>query len=275
MLWPMLVFAQQPPRMYLYPAVLETHENLLASPVSSWAGQSIEGCKVWRGQGGPFQDNQPALFLDSAETKPNYWGRSVKVQGGRTYLVGGWVKNDNAKILFWFHGNYGQPIKRFNQRIYFFSGGSRILENYLSPETKAMIGGDPNAWNLCYRTLEIPEEAGEFLLNYNVGTYFATGRIQFASPFLIDITEVADQALVVDIQADKPFQQITITRLSLRDVIWHRTFDTPVTGFKEKIPDTTFLLSMDQRIFEGYQLRVEYTDGQVVMFTAPKEKTNK
>ncbi len=260
----------------LYPTILKTGKNLLKGNLQEWRGKSIPGCQMQRGNGTPFSLMAPNLLINSTGTRPNYWGRTIKVPGGRTYLAGAWVKNDNAKILFWFFGNYGNPVQRLNQRIYFYSGSSQLLKNYLSAASQALLGGDPQQWHLCYRLIEIPEEVKTFHLNLMIGTYFATGKITIADPFLIDITEAADSGMTVEITGSKSIRTLRLINLYNRDTLWSKTFDRPVNNFKQEIPNTSFQHGLDTKNkFNGYLLQVEYTDGSMEAFSAPEEKSNK
>lgn len=260
----------------LYPAILKTEKNLLKSDLQDWNGKSLPKCQMKRGIGTPFSLIEPNLLIVSTDTKPNYWGTVKKVPAGHTYLAGAWVKNDNAKILFWFWGDYGKPPKRVNQRIHFFSGCSSILKNYLSPESQSLLCGDPEAWHLCYRLVEIPKEAKNFYLKMMIGTYFATGNITIANPFLIDVTKVADSGMILEIKGSKSIRNIKVIDLYNQDTIFSKTFEHPITDFKTEIPRTSFKHGLNGKLkFSGYVLQVEYTDGSVKEFSAPEKSATK
>ena len=109
-----------------------------------------------------------------------------------------------------------------------------------------------------------------------IGTYFATGKITIADPFLIDITEAADSGMTVEITGSKSIRTLRLINLYNRDTLWSKTFDRPVNNFKQEIPNTSFQHGLDTKNkFNGYLLQVEYTDGSMEAFSAPEEKSNK
>ena len=261
---------------FLYPSILKSGKNLLKSDLQNWHGKSIKGCSLERGNGSPFSSSDPTLLIKSAVSKPNYWAHTEKLQGGRTFLAGAWVKNDNAKILFWFWGNYGKPVRRLNDRIYYFAGSSTQLKNYLSPESKALLGGDPEKWHLCYRLVKTPAMDKPFNLNMMIGAYFATGNITIAAPFIIDVTDVKKSGMTAEINGKKPISRITVINLYNRDEIWSKKLDQPETSFKTEIPDTDFRHGLDDKsVFKGFLMQVQYTDGSFDSFTSPEEKSYK
>lgn len=260
----------------LYPTLLKTGKNILGSDLKNWHARSSAVCKMERGKGSPFSKTAPTLLVDSAASRPNYWGHSVKVPGGRTFLAGAWVKNNNAKILFWFFGNYGKPVRRMNERIYFFAGFNQQLKTHLSPESQALLGGDPSKWHLCYRLIKTPETAKIFYQNMMIGTYFAAGQITIAEPFYIDVTNIEKSGMTADIKGKKSIKSLNVIDLYTRDVIWSKTFKHPVKSFKQEIPGTDFRHGLNAKIeFNGYLMQVEYTDGSFASFSAPEENSQK
>jgi|GEM_PF-7114509 hypothetical protein len=262
---------------YLYPSILKTGKNLIQQDLTKWSGKPLKDCQMLHGKGSPFSPDGQTLIIDSNGTSPNYWGSSTLVQRGHTYLVGGWVKNDNAKILFWSHSSYSDPKERVNDRIYFFSGGSRLLDGYLSDSVKQRLGGDPDEWHLCYRLVEIPKEGSPSpRLSLMIGTYFATGKITIAAPFVIDVTDdAANWKLTLDIRGTEPVHSASVLEQNVRDTVWQKNFTPPAETFNAEIPGTDFRRGLDKKTFEGYLLKVEYANGKTAAFSAPKEKTVK
>jgi hypothetical protein len=258
---------------YIYPAILENRPNLIEQNLKKWSGNPIKGCKMLHGKGTPFSPEGQTLIVDSVDTSPNYWGQSIKVERGRTYLAGAWVKNDNAKILFWFHANYNNPEKRINERMYFFSGANRFLNSYLSDAIKQRLGENPEQWHLCYRLLTIPTGNTTHLpLNMMIGTYFATGRITIAQPFVIDVTDSSlNTKLMLDFNGEKAVKNISVLEQNTHDIIWQKKFNPPIQSLKTEIPQTNFFRGLDGKLLEGYLLTVEYTDGEISSFPAPQK----
>ena len=209
---------------------------------------------------------------------PILGGQLNRAAQTHTYLVEAWLKNDNAKILLWFHANLDDPQNRFDQRIYFFSGASLFLDDYLSASSKGRLNADPEKWRLCYRLLRVPEQSKpDTPLTFMVGTYFATGKTTMAMPFVIDVGSTETNVkLTLDFKGDKKVRRACVVELGVRDLVWQKSFEPGLNEFKIEIPNTNFHRGLESgRVFEGYQLQVEYEDGKISNFSAPEEKTAK
>lgn len=262
-----------------YPTVLRGAKNLFED--GAWRRPSLpheKGSESSVVQGGPFSEKAPAWKVVSFEPESAYWRQHVKVMRGRTYLLGAWVKYSNAKILFWNYGKQATDGRRWDQRLYCFGGFNDYLTPYLSPRLRDKLGGDPAAWKLCFRTLTFPEPLDGDQLCCAIGLYMATGEMTFSSPFLVDVTDLADMSLTVDIAGARPIRALTIEHVGVRDTIWRRDFAKPVTDFCEAVPSVTNYargMEGDVNKIEGHALNVYYADGTSGVVFAPQENVFK
>ena len=264
---------EREPSVYLYPEVLETGKNQLPAidSVKSWKTLIPAGGKreMGRKKSDPFDPAAAVLFIRSETTSPIYWRANCRLLPNRTYLFGGWVRNRNARILFWFHGDYGKNKKHFNQRIYYLTGINDFLKPYLSPETlkKLLKGG--SGWEICYKVFKTPEDIGTgFIATFAVGSYFGTGYFEFGPAFVIDITDMREKkGMVLLIRNSKPVKKVTLYEAELRDRLWDKDFPDPVRDFHMTLPDTDFQVR--------YRLSVDYTDGTRSDFMVPQGTYNK
>ncbi len=262
-------------RALFYPTVLKdaSSPNLLAG--AKWRPPSEASEKDSRAaviKGGPFGADGTAYEVESFRPESAYWRTHVKVQRGRTYLVGAWVKFTNAKVLFWIYGKRpdGKPS---DQRLYSLAGFQAYLAPYLSDELKRKFAGGKDGWKLMFRTLEYPDGVANDMVCVAMGIYMATGKLAFSAPFLIDVTDVKDASLTIDIAGAKPVRKLAVEHVGVRDIIWERSFPKPVTDFAEAVPSVTdFRRGMDGRNqIDGHALNIYYVDGTMAKVFAPQE----
>ena len=262
-----------PPRVLFYPSALRTAPNLLEG--AKWMPPSEKSEKDSRAaklQGGPFSADEPAYEVESFAPESAYWRTHAKVSKGHKYLVGAWVKFASAKVLFWCNGRRidGKPS---DQRLYCFSGFQAYLTHYFSEPIRRRLGGSPDEWRLMFRTLEYPEALVDDSMTIAMGLYMTTGKMAFAAPFLVDVTDAADTSLLIDIADAKPIRKLMIEHVGVRDAIWQKDFPKGVTDFMEAVPSVTdFRRGMDARNqIDGHALNVYYVDGSMTKVFAPLE----
>ena len=200
-------------------------------------------------------------------TRYNYWRKRVKVTPGHQYLIGGWVKNEDAKMLCWFHGRPQGAKRIYDRRIFFGSGVKQMLKPYISAPVLEKLGGD-NSWTLLYRIITIPPKLDSLMMAF--GFYASTGRIVVGEALLYDITAPGiDERLQVHIDSRKAVSYLSVSESDTRDLLWEKKFSTPVKKFKEIIPRTSFRFLQDERSkLGGYILRIVYADGSEKKFAA-------
>lgn len=264
-------------RALFYPTILKTGTNLLAS--AKWrppSKKSGKDCRTAWVKGTPFDADAPAMEVESFAPESAYWRTFAKVQKGHRYLVGAWVKFSNAKVLFW---TYGKKLdgKPSDQRLYSLAGYQSYLSPYFSDELKRQLSGRADEWKLMFRTLEYPDGLVDGNICVAMGLYMATGKVTIAAPFLLDITDVKDVSLMVDVVGAKPMRKLTIEHVGVRDVIWEKSFSSPVADFMEAVPSVTdFMRGMDgKNQIDGHALNIYYADGTSAKVFAPQENVFK
>lgn len=264
-------------RALFYPTILKTGTNLLAS--AKWrppSKKSGKDCRTAWVKGTPFDADAPAMEVESFAPESAYWRTFAKVQKGHRYLVGAWVKFSNAKVLFW---TYGKKLdgKPSDQRLYSLAGYQSYLSPYFSDELKRQLSGRADEWKLMFRTLEYPDGLVDGNICVAMGLYMATGKVTIAAPFLLDITGVKDVSLMVDVVGAKPMRKLTIEHVGVRDVIWEKSFSSPVADFMEAVPSVTdYMRGMDgKNQIDGHALNIYYADGTSAKVFAPQENVFK
>ena len=256
---------------YLYPVIFEKTPNLAARPLKDWHVSlmpvAVPFIKYGKVKGTPFDPEKESLYMRSDCTRYNYWRKRVKVTPNRQYLIGGWVKNEDAKMLCWFHGRPKGAKRIYDQRIFFSTGVKKMLKPYISAPVLEKLGGD-TSWTLLYRIITIPPALESLTMAF--GFYASTGRIVVGEAILHDITEAGiDERLQVHIDTEKPVKFLSVSESETRDLLWSRSFETPVKKFKEIIPRTSFRFLQDEkRKIGGYILKIIYADGSEKNFAA-------
>lgn len=256
----------------LYPAVVKTEANLFKE--DAWRnridtmGEFPVGWE--KSKGGPFSSEEPVWKLYSRKPMSVFWSQNVKVEKGRRYLVGAWVRRRMARALVWCYGRT-KDDKPFDQRMYLFGGFNSCLDNYLRPEIKRKLGGDSDAWQLLYRPVEIDKDiAGS--LQFKFGIFMSTGELDIAHPFLVDITGMELIPHMVEVSGGKRISRLAVELAGLRDLAWEKKFPEPADGFSGLIGDADALRGFNgaNRI-DGCMLSVKYADGSVENVYAPQE----
>lgn len=140
-----------------------------------------------------------------------YWGQSVPVQPGRTYLFKGYYRLGAGKILCYAHGRMPLPDGRsvgVDER--FYRGTMRghwLVPVFLPPD--ALGGPDPQAWYPFRLKVSVPEPLNR--LSLSLGLYFTPGEAAFDDLWL----GLAETDLSVSVEAG-PGE--TIRRVVVRPV---------------------------------------------------------
>ena len=256
----------------LYPSVVKTDANLFKE--EKWKSRVDVADRTqyrWeKSKGGPFSPDEPVWKTTSLTPKSSFWRQDVKLKTGHRYLVGAWVRRDLANALLWCYGRTAKD-KPYNYRVYLFGGFNRCLESYLRPEMKKKLGGDPDAWHLLYRPIEVTEDLA-FPVQFKFGIFMSTGSVEISHPFLIDITGKDRIPLVVEHKGGKPVSRMSVEHVGLRDVQWTKTFPKPVTEFSEVLEITDSFRGFDNaKRIDGNMLSVTYADGTAENVYAPQE----
>ncbi len=258
-------------RVLFYPAIVHSGNNLLKKAKFHF-DKKQERCKAEAIKGSPFSTGDPAWRVESFQPESAYWRTRHVIQGGRTYLVGSWYRFANAKVLTWCYG-VDKPTKvYYDKRIFYFGGFNSYLTPYFSPRTLQKLGGDPNRWRLTYRLISLPETVKDFSMTFAFGIYMATGSTDFASPFLIDVTDNNENGVRIDIANAKPIRKLTIVHTGLRDTVWVKEFPSPVTEYQETLSSQyDYRRGLDQNKIFGHALNVFYADGTMEVVFCPEE----
>lgn len=243
-----------------YPAVVDERPNLLAD--CRWSYQRLLPHAAFEdGVGGPRAESRTYRVVSRKAASAYALSQTVKVEPGRVYLEGAWLKFANAKVMMQASAYDTATGETFDPRIYVYGGYNSFLEPFFSESTKRRLGGDPAAWKLVYRTTTYPKTIRGNEVTVWMGLYLAEGDVTFADPFLIDVTGLARRPLVVDIRGGKPVKALAVSETDTRDVVWSKRFDAPVTDFRETVGTTDFLRGKENNKMDAYQLEVEYDDG--------------
>ena len=248
-------------------------ENLLSG--SDWREplkKFAPTCTASVGTGGPSDPAAVARRMVVEKKSFAYWETVVRgVKAGRTYLGGTWAKFKTANLCLWWQGRpVGYKADEF-YRIYSFSGFNASLERYLTAATKDRLAGDPNEWRLFYRTFKFSAPLTDEACEVQYGFYDGAGDMTFAEPFLIDVTE-APRTMELEMKDVKPFRMLQVICLDLRDPMWTKEFDAPVTEFKMTLPETVDAFrNADGGGVPGNMLIVKYVDGTEEHYASPAE----
>lgn len=261
----------------LYPSVVKTGENLLSD--EKWKKEGREPEQSWSvSRGGPFSPDEPAWTVKSSIPVSAFWKQTVPLQVGHRYLVGMWMRRENARAFAWCFGKRkdGRP---FDERIYLFGGFNECLTPYVRPQLQERIGGDPKAWKLMYRPVEIEDELAYDPTVY-LGIYMSTGSLTFAHPFLVDVTGQTSLPLTAELTGGKKASSMSLIEADVQDVIWTRKFESPAETFSWTSEDVADALRgyAKKEVFccsgqkvEGHILSVTYDDGTSECVFAPQE----
>ena len=212
-------------RALLYPAVVGTGVNMVGDGKWTYPSGDSVRFKAERLSGGPFSEADPAWQLEMCAPEGAYWRHQVKVKKGRRYLMGAWVRMDNTKVAIRGHGRAISGGHNEDKRVYLYGGFNAYLKPYMSERMMQLLAGDPNEWKLLYRLVEYPDGVAGDRLNMAVGIYLSTGRMAFANPFFIDVTDMKDRALAVDVSSSRPFRRIAVIATDIGDEVWHVDFE--------------------------------------------------
>ena len=262
-------------RALIYPTVIDQGVNMVAD--GKWlypAGDSVR-FSAERRKGGPFSDDAPAWNLKMMAPEGSYWRHPLKVEKGRTYLMGAWMQVDNAHVAIRGYGGAPSGGHGIDKRVYYFCGFNTCLKPYMSPGTLRRLAGDPHEWRLLYRHVDFPEGLAGGNLTMAVGIYITTGEMTFADPFFIDVTDVKDRTLTVDVAGTRPFRRIAVMSTENGDEVWRMDFNEPVAAFKGIVPAdrADYAQGLGDEFINGYSLVVTYADGTVKTAHAPQENS--
>ena len=173
-----------------------------------------------------------------------------------------------AIIWCWSKTESGKP---YNHRLYLYGGFNSCLSEYLRPEMKRKLGGDPKSWQLMYRPIEVTEKLS-CAVQFKIGIFMSTGSVEMSHPFLVDITGMDMIPLQVELNERKPVSKIAVSHVGLRDLVWSHNFTKPVTKFSQIIEHTDALRGFDglNRV-DGTLLSVIYSEGLAENVYAPQE----
>lgn len=244
-----------------YPAVVDERPNLMEG--RKWTYQTnLEHAAFEDGLGGPTGTSRTYRVVSRKAASAYVDSDGVKVEPGRTYLEGAWLRFANAKALVRTIGFDTAINDSYEPRMYAFGGFNSFLEPFFSDSTKRHLGGDPAAWKLVYRTATYPDTLRGNQVRMSMGLYLAEGDVTFADPFLIDITGLETRPLVVEVKGGRPVRSLAVSEADTHDVIWTKRFERPVTEFREVIEKRTdFLRGKDNNKMDAYRLEIEYGDG--------------
>lgn len=259
----------------LYPSVVTEGTNLLDR--ASWDGLNPEtGVREYCvSRGGPLSDADVVRGAKTLKETYGYWNTSVKVKPGRKYLAGYWIRFGSARTLLWTHGNNAETGKKEDYRLYCWGGVRQYLRGYLSDEILASLNGDPDVWKSCFRMLCFPKGLSGDRLWVAAGCYLCEGAMEFAAPYVIDVTDCKDHSLTVEIRNSRPVSRVELFRVGINDTVWRKRFDVPVTDVKMKIPqgvaDWRLGQEEEKNVIQGHGLDVFYADGTSEKVFAPQE----
>ena len=255
----------------LYPAAVKTDANLFRE--SAWHNKiDIPGAHAvgWeKSKGGPFSAEEPVWRTFSKIPMSVFWKQNVRLETGHRYLVGAWVRRENARVLLWSYARTKKD-KPYDRRVYLLGGFNSCLERYLRPELKLQLGGGGDKWQLLYRPIEVTEElAGS--VQFKFGIFMSTGMVEMSHPFLIDITGKDRMPLAVDHKGE-PVKRLALELVGLRDLQWEKRFAVPVSEYYEEIADSDVFRGFgNAKRIDGSMLSVMYADGVAENVYAPQE----
>lgn len=259
-------------RALFYPTASRAAENQLSGKWQPPSTNNAWACdvKFAVGKGGPLSDETVTRRVWCDRQQPGYWRKTVKVKSGRTYLSGTWAKLSPSKLLLNHTAKNGQTGKYLQERLYYFCGFNPQLLPYFSEETQALVTGDPERWRLFYRTMTFPEGTVKDALNVSFGLYINAGDITFADSFFVDVTDLPS-TMEVDIAGEKPIKRLSVKYMGLRDTLWEKTFNPPVTDFSCTLPPEVNAFRDGPNAPRGHALVIYYADGTRQTVYAPEQ----
>jgi len=255
-----------------YPSVVKTDANLFAE--DRWHKRvdvpKDEVCRWERGKGGAFASDETAWKVTTLEPMSCFWRQNVTLKTGHRYLMGAWVRRDKARAMLWCFSRT-KSDKPYDRRVYLFGGFNSCLEGYLRPQIKRRLSGDGDKWQLLYRPIEVPEElAGA--VQFKFGVFMSVGTVEFAHPFLVDITEKGRVSLLAELNGGRAASRMSIEDVGTRDLRWKKDFPAPVAEYGEVVELTDALRGFDNvKRVDGSMLTVTYADGTAENVYAPQE----
>ena len=256
----------------LYPSVVKTDANLFDA--GKWHRRvdvpKEDICRWDTSKGGPFSAEEPVWKVSTLEPMSCFWRQNVSLKTGRRYLVGAWVRRDKARAMLWCFSRT-KSDKPYDRRVYLFGGFNSCLEGYLRPQIKRRLSGDGDKWQLLYRPIEVPEElAGA--VQFKFGVFMSVGTVEFAHPFLVDITEKGRVSLLAELNGGRAASRMSIEDVGTRDLRWKKDFPAPVAEYGEVVELTDALRGFDNvKRVDGSMLTVTYADGTAENVYAPQE----
>lgn len=259
----------------IYPTVARTGTNLLAD--AKWRpglrDPALHAFSV--SKGGPFSADGKVWQARTFRVGDAYWNTRVKILPGHEYLAGYWVRFSNCRTLLWTCGRDAKTGARKDLRLYCNGGFKQCLKPYFSEDVVERICGPSDKWRLCFRMLNFPDGLKDGILHFSGGCYPSFGSMEFAEPFLVDVTGHRDRTLSVTITEGKPVKRLDLFRIGIRDTVWSREFDQPVADTTLTIPahlaDYRLGQEEDANVINGHGLDVLYADGTRDTVYAPQE----
>ena len=259
----------------LYPTVARTGTNLLER--AAWThGKDEPGAIAFAtAQGGPLSATGRVYRVETFRQTSAYWHTRAKALPGREYLFGCWLRIDHATVLLWTRGRNAETGAEDQFRLYCKSGFQPYLKPYISPEVAQRLGGDPAEWRLCFRMLRFQKRLAGDTLYVSAGCYGSTGAVQIADPFLVDVTDCTDWTLTAELRGCRPVTRMELFRVGIRDLVWKRAFERPVTDGSFTVPAdlADFRLGQEEEanFINGHGLDVFHADGSSQTVFAPQE----
>lgn len=109
-----------------------------------------------------------------------YMSQIVPVEGGKKYLLRGWYKLKNGKILIWVTGN------KLDKRFYSESINSLLLyPNFIKAEYTKLV--NPFDWHYFEMIIDTPKDCNS--IKIGLGIYFSIGEVLYDSITLEEIKE--------------------------------------------------------------------------------------
>jgi len=261
--------------VFIYPTVARTGSNLLAS--AAWSHSQVEsGVRAFgTSTGGPFSATGKVWRAETFKQTYAYWNTSAKLKPDHEYLAGYWVRFSNATTMLWTHGRNAATGAGEDYRLYCKAGFQACLKPYISEDVARKLCGDPGKWRLCFRMLRFPQGLDGGTLYFSAGCYASTGAMEFAEPFLVDVTGCEDRTLTIELCGCRLVARLELFRVGIRDLVWTKKFERPVTDCKLTVPSdlADYRLGQEEsaNVINGHGLDIFYVDGTSETAYAPEE----
>jgi len=207
------------------------------------------------------------LWLRAASGKMSgYWGQSVPVVPGQTYLFRGRYRLAGGRILCYAHGrrrlDNGRSIA-IDKR--FYAGSLRnhwLVPVFLPPA--ALMGPDPKKWFPFQVQVPVPDGLDAIALS--VGIYFTAGEVAYDDIELVPLTTRLD--IVVHLGPGEHARRVIVTRAGADKPVLERTPPAGAPG------DLKYVLPHE--VLPGrWHIAVTLRDGSIAQRTFPVQPADK